>query len=174
MTTEDLDREDVEPAAVPTAAKPGKRKRLILASAAVVLLAAGGAGAFFVLGGPTPATEGHEGAAAPPAEDHAAEPPIYVDVPAMVVNLRGLGGQPGYLKLHFVIVAADAEKGAEITARLPSILDALQPFLRELRPEDLAGSAAVYRLKEEMLARTATQVSAGAARDVLIQDLIQQ
>jgi flagellar FliL protein len=54
----------------------------------------------------------------------------------------------------------------------------LQPFLRELRPDDLAGSAAVFRIKEEMLSRTTQALGqalgAGAVRDVLIQDLVQQ
>ena len=58
--------------------------------------------------------------------------------------------------------------------KLPLILDAYQPFLRELRPEDLAGSAAVFRLKEEMLVRTTRALGPGAVVDVLIQDLIQQ
>ena len=39
---------------------------------------------------------------------------------------------------------------------------------------DLAGSAAVFRIKEEMLSRTTQALGTGAVRDVLIQDLVQQ
>ena len=47
-------------------------------------------------------------------------------------------------------------------------------FLRELRPEDLNGSAAVFRVKEEMMARMTATLGANMVRDVLIQDLVQQ
>ena len=172
MTPDEADLEILKPDAAAAPAKKGKAKLFILLGALVLLLAGGGGAAYWFLG--QSGHESHDEAHAQAEADHGSEPPLYVEVPAMVVNLRTGSGQPGFLKLHFVFVAADAAKGDEITAKLPSIMDALQPFLRELRPEDLAGSAAVYRLKEEMMARAATQVSPGAVRDVLIQDLIQQ
>ena len=52
--------------------------------------------------------------------------------------------------------------------------DAIQPFLRELRPEDLAGSAAVFRIKEQILLRAADALGPDQIKDVLIEDLIQQ
>ena len=72
--------------------------------------------------------------------------------------------------------AADAQADAisRVKQDLPLILDAYQPFLRELRPEDLAGSAAVFRIKEEMLVRASQVAGAGTAKDILIQDLVQQ
>lgn len=172
MTPDESDLEVLKPDAVGTQKKSGKGKLFIMLGALVVLLAGGGGAAYYFLGQPAP--DGHEPAQAKAAPEHSSEPPVYVEVPAMVVNLRTGSGQPGFLKLHFVFVASSESKSEEISAKLPSILDALQPFLRELRPEDLAGSAAVYRLKEEMLARAATQLTPGAVRDVLIQDLIQQ
>ena len=54
------------------------------------------------------------------------------------------------------------------------MLGCVQPFLRALRPEDLSGSAAVVRLKEEMLIRAGEAFGRGRIRDILIQDLIQQ
>ena len=54
------------------------------------------------------------------------------------------------------------------------MLDAYQPFLRELRPEDLAGSAAIFRIKEAMLARANDVLGPDMVKDILIQDLIQQ
>jgi flagellar FliL protein len=57
---------------------------------------------------------------------------------------------------------------------MPEIRDALQPFLRELRPEDLAGSAGVFRIKEEMTRRVKDRVGPDKVDDILIQDLIQQ
>ena len=57
---------------------------------------------------------------------------------------------------------------------LPVLLDAYQPFLRELRPEDLSGSAAVFRIKEELLIRSRDTLGDGQVKEILVQDLIQQ
>jgi flagellar FliL protein len=100
--------------------------------------------------------------------------PTYVEVPPMVINLRSADGQQRFLKLRFVLVPAEGTAKEEVQDRLPLILDSFQPFLRELRPEDLSGSAAVFRLKEEMLIRAGEAFGRGRIRDILIQDLIQQ
>ena len=76
--------------------------------------------------------------------------------------------------MRFILVTQDAANEDVINEKLPLILDGFQPFLRELRPEDLAGSAAVFRLKEEMLSRASRVAGRGIVTDVLIQDLIQQ
>jgi flagellar FliL protein len=108
------------------------------------------------------------------ADGEEAGKPAYVEVPPMVVNLRTNDGQQRFLKLRFVLVPAEGTTKEEVTDRLPLILDSFQPFLRELRPEDLSGSAAVFRLKEEMLVRAGDAFGRGKIRDILIQDLIQQ
>ena len=92
----------------------------------------------------------------------------------MVVNLRGADGTARFLKVRFTFVPVSAAKGALIKGKLPLIVDAFQPFLRELRPEDLAGSAAVFRIKEEMLVRATAAMGPDVVKDILIQDLIQQ
>lgn len=148
-------------------AKPARKKKLIIGAVAALLLAGGGGAGYMLLGGES--AEGEAEAAA-----STGEPPAYVEVPAMTVNLRSPDGQARYLKLRFVLVAAKPEAQEELTARLPLILDAFQPFLRELRPEDLAGSAAVFRLKEELIVRAAGVVGPDMISDVLIQDLVQQ
>lgn len=167
-------------AAAPKPARFGKKQKMIAAAAAVLLLGGGGA-AFALMGGKAP--EGEEAAAdadhAAPAEGEEAgkdaDPAAtLVDVPAMVLNLRTAGGEQRYLKLRFMIVAKDAAGAEALKARLPAIIDAYQPFLRELRPEDLAGSAAVFRIKEEMLLRAADVVGKDMVKDILIQDLVQQ
>jgi flagellar FliL protein len=165
-----------------TAAPPKKSKKLILFGAiGAVLLLGGGGGAWMFLGSSKPATEaaaegGHE---APAKEGHGGgeegkEGEAFVDVPAMVVNLRSADGSARFLKVHLMLVPGEKSTPEQITAKLPLLLDAYQPFLRELRPDDLAGSAAVYRVKEEMLLRAHQTLGEGAVKDVLIQDLIQQ
>ncbi|MBO9713509.1 flagellar basal body-associated FliL family protein [Sphingomonas sp.] len=170
------------PALAPGAPAPAKsKKKLIIigAAAAVVLLGGGGAGYMVMAGGaPTDAKaeaahakkeskghgegDGKEGEAA------------YIDVPPMVVNLRSPDGGSHFLKLHFNFVPGPAGDEATIKDKLPLVLDSYQPFLRELRPEDLSGSAAVFRVKEELMRRTTAALGPDVVSDILIQDLVQQ
>lgn len=140
------------------------RKRLLVAAAALLLLAGLGAGSWFLV-------------LRTPAEDaaHSEElpaPETFVDVPPIQVGLRAADGSSRFLKLHVMLVPGEME-AEELTARLPQLLDRYQPFLRELRPEDMAGSAATFRIKEELLIRANQVLGRDAVRDVLIQDLMQ-
>lgn len=160
-------------------AKPRFNKRLIIIGAAVIALLLGGGGAaFFFLGRPAASESAHAEAEAADESGHEgggeAEAASFVDVPPLVLNLRSADGAPRFLKLRFMIVAADPTAAEAVKTQLPLLIDAYQPFLRELRPEDLAGSAAVFRIKEEMLIRATATLGAGKVKDVLIQDLIQQ
>ncbi len=152
------------------------RRMLIIVGGVIVLLLVAAGAAVFLL---QPAGEGEAHAEAAPAEEHGGgghgeEGEAYVEAPAMVVNLQGADGTARFLKIRFTFVPASAAKGALIKAKLPLIVDSFQPFLRELRPEDLAGSAAVFRIKEEMLVRATSAMGSGVVKDILIQDLIQQ
>lgn len=170
-------------------AAPKSKKKLILiaAAAGVLVLGGGGTAGFLLLGGggaEAAAEEGHAVAAEGDHGEAAAEgggghgggeeegKSPYVDVPAMVVNLRSPDGASRFLKVHVMLVPGP--KGGALKDKLPMIQDGFQPFLRELRPEDLAGSAAVYRIKEELLIRANGAAGAGSVKDVLIQDLVQQ
>lgn len=167
--SEDTDEAAAEGAAGPAEpVKVGKKKLLIIAAALLVVGGGGGGAAYMMLG------SGGQTEEAKQEESASAEPLAFVEVPPMIVNLRSPDGQLRYLKLRFVLVPKDAGGGEKLKTKLPLILDAYQPFLRELRPEDLSGSAAVFRLKEEMLIRATRAVGPDAIRDVLIQDLIQQ
>ena len=162
---------DAPPEAANAAPATKSRKKMILIGAAAALIAGAGGG-FFVFGG-NEADEEHEELADGAVAEGDVEA-LFVDVQPMVVNLRSADGQARFLKLRFVIVPESAEAVPDIEARLPLILDSYQPFLRELRPEDLSGSAAVYRIKEEMLIRALDILGEGRVKDILIQDLIQQ
>ena len=178
--------EIVEEGATPAPTKKSKKKLIIIGSAAAVLLLGGGGGAAMMLSGGSAKAEasaegdhGEEAAAEETAEGghgggEGEGKEAFVDVPAMVVNLRSPDGAARFLKIHFMLVPGPKGNVEGLKEKLPLILDAYQPFLRELRPEDLAGSAAVFRIKEEMLSRATQAVGAGMVKDVLIQDLVQQ
>jgi len=141
--------EAVESNLVASRRKRSRRIKLIgLGALLVVGLGAGG----FALW----SSGGEEAEAVTPAVSSSAK---FVDAPPMLI---------------FVIVAANENKADEVKDKMPLIVDSLQSFLRELRPDDLAGSAAVYRIKEEMMVRMRRGFGAGSIQDVLIQDLIEQ
>lgn len=171
---------EVEGEATPPAGKANKKKLIILAAAGALLLGGGGGGAFMLLHKPAAAAPGEEEAAAekPKAKKEAGgegeKKADYIDVPPMIVNLRVPDGSARFLKLHVMLVPGEDAVADDIKNRLPALVDGFQPFLRELRPEDLAGAAAVFRIKEELLARSVTVFGDGKVTDVLIQDLIQQ
>jgi flagellar protein FliL len=140
-----------------------KRKKLLILGAIIALLAVAGGGIWWWF----------SGASAEPGKAEPASAEELVDVPPMTVNLRSADGSTHLLKVHVMLVPGKTDKET-ITARLPVVLDGLQPFLRELRPEDVTGAAATFRIKEEMLLRANAAIGADAVRDVLIQDLVQQ
>ncbi len=162
----------------PPAPKSKKKKLIIIGAAAGVLLLGGGGGAFMMLSGGKSEAAAEGGHAkkdsAHGSAGEAGGEVKFFDVPPMVVNLRSPDGSARFVKLHFVIVPGEKATDETLKAQLPLVIDAYQSFLRELRPEDLAGSAAVFRLKEEMLVRANEALGEGMIKDILIQDLVQQ
>ncbi len=185
-----MSAEIVEDKSAQEAPAPNKKKKLIIIGAATaVALALGGGGAAFFMGGKSTAkTEAHGEEAAAADEGHGEGDAKegegghgegegkgkFVDVPTVSVNLRSPDGSPRFLKLHLMLVPGPKTTDAALKDKLPMVLDAYQPFLRELRPEDLGGSAAVFRLKEELMVRATRVLGPGMVKEVLIQDLIQQ
>ncbi|WP_313537880.1 flagellar basal body-associated FliL family protein [Sphingomonas sp.] len=184
-----MSAEIVEDKSAQEAPAPNKKKKLIIIGAATVAaLTLGGGGAAFFMGGKSAAkTEAHGDETAAADEGHGGGDAKegeggkdgegkgkFVDVPAVSVNLRSPDGAPRFLKLHLMLVPGPKTTDTALKDKLPVVLDAYQPFLRELRPEDLGGSAAVYRLKEELMVRATRVLGPGMVKEVLIQDLIQQ
>ena len=57
---------------------------------------------------------------------------------------------------------------------MPRILDLFQGYLREMRPEELRGTASTYRLREELLARTNIAAAPARVTAVLFSEMIVQ
>lgn len=146
-------------------ARPGRRFLLLPTAALLLMIGIAIAALLLLSKGDVPVSK---------ADAAAEEEAVFVEMPALIVNLRSADGAPRLIKLTASLVPADAGGAERLKARMPLIVDRFQPFLRELRPEDLAGSAAVFRIKEELLLRANDAAGAGSVRDVLIQDLIQQ
>ena len=155
-------------AAVEAEAAPAKRGKLKLIIAAVgfLTLVGGGGSWFFLMRGP--GEEKH-------AEMAAAKPPVFVEVPEMMVNLVGLPGERvQYLKVKVVLEVKEDRLVEAIKPTMPRITDIFQTYLRELRSGDLNGSAGLFRLKEELTRRVNTAVSPVQVNAVLFKEIVVQ
>jgi flagellar FliL protein len=163
------DNEQADGAAEAGEAPPAPKGKLkLIIAAAGVLIVLGGAGAvtwfvFFKHG-----DEMH-------AEAPQAKPPVYLDVPDLLVNLVGLPGERvQYLKVKVVLEVKEEKQVEAIKPAMPRVTDIFQTYLRELRPSDLNGSAGLFRLKEELTRRVNAAVSPTQVNAVLFKEIVVQ
>ncbi len=104
-----------------------------------------------------------------------AKPPVFLEVPDMLVNLSG---QPGervqYLKVKIVLEVKEERQLEAIKPTMPRVTDIFQTYLRELRASDLNGSAGLFRLKEELTRRVNTAISPSQINAVLFKEIVIQ
>ncbi|MFN8949511.1 MAG: flagellar basal body-associated FliL family protein [Alphaproteobacteria bacterium] len=175
-------------------AKPKSRfaflfsKKVLMIAAPVLLLAIGGAVYFLMFaGGEEPAAEGAEvadggdghggGHGEKKAAAGDAHHPVFFEVPDILVNVSSQGGKPVFLKLAVSLEiegATQEEVAQKLEPIMPRIIDQLQTYLRELRLEDLSGSAALFRLKEELLRRINVAAAPVQVKGVLFREMIVQ
>ncbi|NNE82772.1 MAG: flagellar basal body protein FliL [Alphaproteobacteria bacterium] len=173
--------------------KKGGKKRLLMIVLPILILGGGGAGVFFsgvvdsVLGkdknvevagkhGETPAADGHGEQAAADAGHGGAggAGTVYFELPQMLVNLNTSGRRTSFLKIVVSLELASETDKASLENAMPRIIDNFQIYLRELRVEDLRGSAGLYRLREELLFRVNAAVSPARVTDVLFKEMLVQ
>ncbi|MGV8996847.1 MAG: flagellar basal body-associated FliL family protein [Parvibaculaceae bacterium] len=110
-------------------------------------------------------------------EKHAEKPavamPVFYELPEFLVNLSGEAPQH-FLKMKVTLQINDAEAAKRLDAELPRVVDAFQVFLRELRPEDVQGSAGMLRVKEELLRRINLAIQPPLVKDILFREVIVQ
>lgn len=163
-------------AADDTTAQAGrKKKRLIMIAAAAALVVAGAAGVWMSgLADPVIALiTGSEARGDATGAETAAEAPVpvFYALPPFVVNLNTRGSRPTYLKLRAELELTSAEDIPYVEHRLPRITDSFQVYLRELRLEDIQGSAGTYRIREELLRRVSAAVAPTRVNDVLFAEM---
>lgn len=100
--------------------------------------------------------------------------PIFYDVPDMLINLNTTGRRPTFLKISISLQIAREIDRAELDRIMPRIIDNFQVYLRELRLEDLRGSAGMYRLREELLTRVVAAAQPVRIKDVLFKEMLIQ
>jgi len=170
----EAETEETEDAAAEAAGEQPKRKwlalpplkYLIIGGASLAVLVGGGVGAYLYFGA------GHHEA------QHAApmvKPAVFVDLPEVVVNLSTVGSERRqYLKMKIVLELPDQAMIEKIQPIMPRVMDAFQTYLRELRANDLDGSAGLYRLREELTRRINASISPSRITAVLFKEIIVQ
>jgi len=132
-------------------------KKLILFVVLPVLLVVGAAAGLWFSGALGPLMSGgshsEPAMAAAPAEGPKAAQAVYWDLPDILVNLRTDGPRPSFLKISIALELERAEDRASIEKVMPRVTDTFQVYLRELRADQLQGSAGLIRLREELLSR---------------------
>lgn len=98
----------------------------------------------------------------------------FLTLPDLIVNIATADSRPAYLKLRLTLQAKDMETAETIEPLLPRILDQYTGFLRELRMEDIAGSAGYSRLQLELLKRVNLAIAPAQVDAVLIEEMLVQ
>ncbi len=185
------------------APKKKKLPLLFIAIPAALVVLGGGGGAAFFLMQPKPASAEADGHGAEKKDDHGkkaekkgggghgaasggpadaslgviAEGPdgvTFFTLPDMVVNIQAPDGRPTFLKLKLTLETRDAHVAEQLQAEMPRMQDMFQGFLRELRPEDLAGPAGSFQLRAEILRRVNLIAAPGKVDAVLIEEMLVQ
>ncbi len=148
----------------------GKKKLFIIIGLVVLLLVGGGAAAFF-LGFLDPILGGSEEEAPAEGEEGAS---IFYDLPEMLVNLNTGDQKSTFLKIKVALELPSAAEIPKVQAIMPRIVDNFQVYLRELRIDDLKGSAGIYRLREELLTRVNAAAQPVKINAVLFKEMLIQ
>lgn len=149
-------------------------KKLVLFIVLPILLL-GGAGAGVYFSGLADSLLGKE---EEPVEEVVEEVPVgtavFYDLPEMLINLTSGGRRANFLKISVSLELQSEADVAAVEAVLPRIRDNFQVYLRELRIEDLQGSAGLQRLREELLLRVNAAARPAVIQDVLFKEMLVQ
>ena len=155
--------------------KGGGSKKLLMIIVLILLVIVGGlAGAYFtglldpvvqmITGGEVKEKEGEGG------EQRA----VFYDLQEILVNLNTGGRKSSFLKIRISLELERASDVPLIESVMPRVIDNFQVYLRELRIDDLRGSAGMYRLREELMRRVSAATAPAGIKDVLFKEMLVQ
>lgn len=110
----------------------------------------------------------------PSTETAALAQPIYVDLPELITNLNNNSPRTNYVKLTARLEVRRQEDVERIKAAMPRLQDLFLTYIREMRPQELRGSAGTYRLREELIARANLAAAPARITDVLFTEMLIQ
>ena len=167
--------------------KGSKLKLILFILVPIVLIGGGGAAAYFtgaldsLLGVKAADGEhaegeggGHGGEGKGDGHGGAGVEGSFVAIPPMLVNLNTDDGMPRFLRLTVQLELENPDDHDAVIAVLPRVIDQFQTYLRELRVQDLRGSAGIHRLQIELIWRVNHAVEPIEIKDVLFQEILIQ
>jgi flagellar FliL protein len=95
-------------------------------------------------------------------------------MPDFVVSLNEGDRKSRYMKIRVSLELEDKGSIPVVERLMPRIVDNVQVYLRELRAQDLKGSAGTLRLREELLKRINASVTPLRIDDVLLLEILLQ
>ena len=107
-------------------------------------------------------------------QEVAIEDVVFFPLEEIIVNLNTGGRKSSFLKIRISLELTNSEDIPRIRDVMPRIMDNFQVYLRELRIEDLKGSAGMYRLREELLSRVNAAAAPAKINDVLFKEMLVQ
>jgi flagellar FliL protein len=148
----------------------GNKKLFIIVGLVLLLLVGGTAGAYFT-GLLDPLLGGDEN---PAGEDGIPQDAVFYDMEELLVTLNTAGREAAFLKIKISLELEKQEDVPKVESLLPRVIGNFQIYLRELRIEDLKGSAGMYRLREELLKRVSAAIAPIKVNDVLFKEMLVQ
>lgn len=146
---------------------------LMIGLPVLILLLAGAGGALLFLGGEDAAeTAEADAQGGESTEGDADEYATYAFERPIIVQLDAAGSDPKLLSMRLELEIADAQTAALLDERMGRVIDGYAAFLRELTPDDLAGSAGMHRVRLELLRRSRLALGEDAVEGVLITELL--
>ena len=155
--------------------KGGGSKKLLMIIVLILLVIVGGlAGAYFT-GLLDPVVQMITGGEEKEGESEGGEQrAVFYDLQEILVNLNTGGRKSSFLKIRISLELEKASDVPLIESVMPRVIDNFQVYLRELRIDDLKGSAGMYRLREELMRRVSAATAPAGIKDVLFKEMLVQ
>ncbi len=176
MADDDIDEngEDGEEGEEEAKSSGGGSKKLIIIIAAVILLLIGGGAAAYFMGLFDSSPKTAETEPSSDSKKAALDLAFFHDLPDITVNLNSKGRKKSVMKLKISLEVSSPDEIPKLEALMPRVIDNFQVYLRELRLDDLKGSAGIYRLREELLMRVNAAISPAKVKAVLFKEMLVQ
>ncbi len=158
----------------------GGSKNLIIVVGVALFLIIGGSAAAYFTGLLQPVIDMISGGDEAPAEGTKSDvsnlsvKSYFKPMEDLIVNLNTGRAKSVFLNVKLSLELSSQEDGDKVELLMPRVTDYFQVYLRELRVEDLKGSAGMYRLREELLHRVRAAVAPMPVEDLLFKQLLIQ
>ena len=91
-----------------------------------------------------------------------------------MANLNAGPRRTSFVRLKARLELSSKSDEAAVQALQPRMQDLFQTYLRDMRPDELRGSAGTYRLREELIARANIALAPARVTEILFIELLVQ